>query len=89
MHRIGRTGRAEASGDAFTLMVAEDSKHVSDIERFIGRKIERTKLEGFNYQYTALFEEGKPGVNPLHERRVRGVRLSGGYYFGPTARRRR
>ena len=28
VHRIGRTGRAEATGDAFTLMVAEDAKHV-------------------------------------------------------------
>ena len=88
VHRIGRTGRAEASGDAFTLMVAEDSKHVVSIERFIAQKIERKKLEGFNYQYTALFDEGKPGAQPIHERRVRGVRLSGGYYFGPTRRRR-
>ena len=39
IHRIGRTGRAEADGDAFTLMVAEDSQHVASIERFIGQKI--------------------------------------------------
>ena len=32
IHRIGRTGRAEATGDAFTLMVAEDSQHVHAIE---------------------------------------------------------
>jgi ATP-dependent RNA helicase RhlE len=88
VHRIGRTGRAEASGDAFTLMVAEDSKHVADIERFIAQKIERKKLDGFNYQYSAVFDEGKPGVGALHERKVRGVRLTGGYYFGPTRRRR-
>lgn len=89
IHRIGRTGRAEASGDAFTLMVAEDSQHVSSIERFIGKKVERVKLENFNYKYTALFEEGKPGQPTGHERKVRGVRLSGGYYFGPAKRRRR
>jgi ATP-dependent RNA helicase RhlE len=89
VHRIGRTGRAQATGDAFTLMVAEDSKHMAAIERFIGKKIERVKLDSFNYKYTALFEEGKPGQQSIHERRVRGVRLSGGYYFGPAKRRRR
>src|ERR1051325_11253902 len=34
IHRIGRTGRAQATGDAFTIMVAEDSRHVYAIERF-------------------------------------------------------
>jgi ATP-dependent RNA helicase RhlE len=89
VHRIGRTGRAEATGDAFTIMVAEDAKHVSAIERFISQKIERVKMEGFPYQYTVLFDEGKAGVRPLSERRIQGVRLSGGYYFGPARRRRR
>src|SRR5438034_745125 len=73
VHRIGRTGRAEASGDAFTLMVAEDSKHVVAIERFIDQKIERKKLEGFNYQYQALIDE-KRDQQPADERRTRGVR---------------
>ncbi len=89
IHRIGRTGRAEASGDAFTLMVAEDSSHVHSIERFISKKIERVKLENFNYKYTALFEEGKPGQPQGHDRKIKGVRLSGGYYFGPARRRRK
>jgi ATP-dependent RNA helicase RhlE len=88
VHRIGRTGRAQATGDAFTLMVAEDAKHVASIERFIGVKIERTKLENFNYQYTALFEEAKD-QRTSNEKRVRGVRLSGGYFCGPVKRRRR
>jgi ATP-dependent RNA helicase RhlE len=88
IHRIGRTGRAEASGDAFTLMVAEDATHVFSIERFIGKKIERVKLENFNYKYTALFEEGKPGQQQGFPRKARGVRLSGGYYFGPARRRK-
>jgi len=88
VHRIGRTGRAEATGDAFTLMVAEDARHVFAIERFIGQKVERVKLDNFNYKYTRLFEEPKRGERPLHERQVRGVRLSGGYYFGPVRRRR-
>jgi ATP-dependent RNA helicase RhlE len=89
IHRIGRTGRAEATGDAFTLMVAEDSSHVAAIERFISQKIERVKLENFDYRYTALFEEGKPGQPTGHDRRVQAVRVRGGYFFGPAKRRRR
>jgi ATP-dependent RNA helicase RhlE len=89
VHRIGRTGRAQATGDAFTLMVAEDGRHVTAIERFIGQTIERVKLDNFNYKYTALFEEGKGDRRSENERRVRGVRLSGGYYCGPARRRRR
>jgi ATP-dependent RNA helicase RhlE len=88
VHRIGRTGRAEATGDAFTLMVAEDASHVYAIERYIGKKIERLKLENFNYKYTALFEEAKPGQKDTFPRKVKGVRLSGGYFFGPARKRR-
>jgi ATP-dependent RNA helicase RhlE len=88
VHRIGRTGRAQAAGDAFTLMVAEDATHVQAIERFIGKKIERVKLPDFNYQYTRLFDEDKD-ERSVRDRRFRGVRLSGGYYFGPARRRKR
>jgi ATP-dependent RNA helicase RhlE len=88
IHRIGRTGRAEATGDAMTLMVAEDSKHVVAIERFISQKIPRVRLENFDYRYTALFEEEKPGAARGHDRRVQAVRIRGGYYFGPAKRRR-
>src|SRR5215470_2510727 len=88
IHRIGRTGRAEAIGDAFTLMVAEDGHHVQAIERFIGQKIPRVKLENFDYRYTALFEEGKPGRPAGSPPRITGARIRGGYFFGPARRRR-
>ncbi len=87
IHRIGRTGRMENTGDAFTLMVAEDSRHVQAIERFISQKIPRVNLENFDYRYTALFEEGKPGQQG-GPTRVRGARVRGGYFFGPARRRR-
>jgi ATP-dependent RNA helicase RhlE len=87
VHRIGRTGRAESTGDAFTLMVAEDAMHVFSIERFIGQKIPREKLEGFDYRYTALFEADKPGAAKPHERKVQMVRIGGGYFFGARKRR--
>jgi ATP-dependent RNA helicase RhlE len=87
IHRIGRTGRAEASGDAMTLMVAADATHVYAIERFISQKVPRVKLDKFNYQYTALFEEDKPGAKTSFPGKVRGARVRGGYFFGPAKRR--
>ena len=89
IHRIGRTGRAEASGDAFTIMTAEDASHVFAIERFISQKIPRVKLENFDYKYTMLFEEGKPGQKPGgFPGKARGARVHGGYHFGMARRRR-
>ena len=89
IHRIGRTGRAEHSGDAFTIMVAEDAPHVYAIERFISQKIPRVKLENFDYTYTALFEEAKAGQAATgFPGKVRGGRVHGGYHFAPGRRRR-
>ena len=50
VHRIGRTGRAQAVGDAFTLVTPENAQDVRDIERFIGQKIPELRLEGFDYK---------------------------------------
>ncbi len=57
VHRIGRTGRAQSTGDAYTLVTEEDVRDARSIERFIGASIERKKLEGFPYIYSALFDE--------------------------------
>jgi ATP-dependent RNA helicase RhlE len=77
VHRIGRTGRAEQAGDAFTLVTAEELKAMSDIEKFINQNVPRLRLDGFNYVYTALFDEGKRPLRP-----VKGFRTSRGYSFG-------
>jgi Superfamily II DNA and RNA helicases len=50
VHRIGRTGRAQAVGDAFTLVTPENASDIRDIQRFIGAKIPEIRLEGFAYQ---------------------------------------
>ncbi len=50
VHRIGRTGRAQAVGDAFTLVTPDNAGDVRDIERFIGAKIPEIRLEGFDYK---------------------------------------
>jgi len=87
VHRIGRTGRAENTGDAFTLMIAEDAMHVFSIERYISQQIPREKLEGFNYRYTALFEAQKANAPKPYERKVQMSRIGSGYFFGARKRR--
>lgn len=65
VHRIGRTGRAEAQGDAFTLLTADEVDFAKSVELFIKQKVERRKLAGFDYAYTALLDEGaKPLRKP-------------------------
>lgn len=81
VHRVGRTGRAERVGDAFTLVTAEEAKAMIEIEKFIAQKIPRQRLPGFNYVYTALFDEGKNLFKP-----VKGVRTSRGYSYGRFGR---
>lgn len=83
VHRIGRTGRALQVGDAVTIFTAEEIDHVRSIERFIGTAIKRVKLEGFNYLYTALFNESQIPAGGVGK----GVRTARGYSFG--ARRKR
>jgi len=63
VHRIGRTGRANAVGDAISFVTNEDHGELRALERFIGRGIVRKKAEGFNYSAAA------PAFNPAEERR--------------------
>ena len=49
IHRIGRTGRAEREGDAFTLVTPEDDATVKMIERAVGQRIPRETIAGFDY----------------------------------------
>jgi ATP-dependent RNA helicase RhlE len=48
IHRIGRTGRAERTGDAFTLVTPEDAPLVRQIERAVGSSLERRQIAGFD-----------------------------------------
>lgn len=50
IHRIGRTGRAEQSGKAFTLVTPEDEPSVRDLEKKLGRKVQRCVLPVFTEQ---------------------------------------
>ncbi len=52
-HRIGRTGRAAKTGDAFTLVTNEDVSMVRAIERLLNAKLERRQMPGFDYNVAA------------------------------------
>jgi ATP-dependent RNA helicase RhlE len=49
IHRIGRTGRAEATGDAITFVARDEHKYLRQIERFIGREFAPVECAGFTY----------------------------------------
>ena len=65
VHRIGRTGRAHAIGDAISFVTPEDQGPLRSLERFIGRGIIRKKAEGFDYNQAA----------PPRDERERGARV--------------
>ena len=50
VHRIGRTARAEATGDAFSLVSPDEEPMIKDIERLINQRLPRVTLPDFNYQ---------------------------------------
>jgi ATP-dependent RNA helicase RhlE len=49
VHRIGRTGRAATTGDAITLMCADEIGTVRLIERVLGQEIPRVSKAGFDF----------------------------------------
>jgi ATP-dependent RNA helicase RhlE len=49
IHRVGRTARAEAIGEAYTLVSPEEESDLRQIERAVGKPIKRVTLPGFDY----------------------------------------
>lgn len=87
VHRIGRTGRAQAVGDAFTLVSPENRDDVRAIQRFIGQTIPELKLEGFNYAPLTARPEPAPGQGQRGQRQGGGGgRSQGGYSHGGQSR---
>jgi ATP-dependent RNA helicase RhlE len=61
IHRSGRTGRAQLTGEAFTLTVPADEATVREIERALGTRLERRRLPDFDYG--AFVPEKAPTTN--------------------------
>ena len=62
VHRIGRTGRAGTTGNAISLVCADESKQLRDIERVINKPLERVEIEGFEPDHVL------PLSSPGHDR---------------------
>ena len=76
VHRIGRTGRANAIGDAISFVTPEDQGELRSLERFINRGIVRKRAEGFDYNASAPANE--PGSEERRPRQQQGQRGGGG-----------
>ena len=82
IHRVGRTARAEMTGDAFTLASAEDEEFIRLIEKAIGKQLPRITFPNFNYDELPphalghapkpeeLYHRTSPATHVTHQRRV-------------------
>ena len=100
VHRIGRTGRAQAVGDAISFVTPEDHGELRSLERFIGRGLVRKRAEGFDYHaagpaQTESSREERPRQQrgqsqsrpaPARSRAPQGGRTQGGGGGGGASR---
>jgi len=95
VHRIGRTGRAGKKGEAVSLVSADEFKQLSDIERLIGRKLERRLIDGFEPDHDVPESrldarpkkpaKNKPNRNRRNANKGRSSQKSGGGANSPKA----
>jgi ATP-dependent RNA helicase RhlE len=74
IHRIGRTGRATRSGEAFTFVTGEDKDMVSAINRILGSKIEQRFLSTFDYKSSVPNREGRSPWMRKPQQKLSGVK---------------
>ena len=85
-HRIGRTGRAAKTGDAFTFVTREDEPLVRSIERVLGERIERRTVKGFDYAKAAPHRDTEFARPPRQSQRRRTpAPAQPGHGRGPAA----
>ena len=97
-HRIGRTGRATKSGDAFSFVTSEERDLVDSIEYVLGKQIARCTLEDFDYSRPAPAGSGRvrhpmrmPAISelPTRFRSSTPVKKTASYHMSPGASGRR
>jgi ATP-dependent RNA helicase RhlE len=76
IHRIGRTGRATCSGEAFTFITRDDRDMVRAINRIIGSEIEQRTLSTFDYGSPAPKRENRSQWKRKPQRKFSGVKKS-------------
>jgi ATP-dependent RNA helicase RhlE len=75
VHRIGRTGRAGATGEAISLVCADDKPLLADIENLIRRQVVREVVAGFEpnpSERAEPIQRGRGGQRPAQRERARG-----------------
>ncbi len=73
IHRIGRTGRAGASGEAISLVAPEEERYLAEIERLLKKKVEVVAAEGFD-PALARSERGERATRAAHGERTERAR---------------
>ena len=75
VHRIGRTGRADAVGDAISFVTPDDETYVRGVEKMTRRSVPRRRVEGFDYsEAPAVAHQPRPMHVPRPRERNFGVR---------------
>ena len=82
-HRIGRTGRAQLTGEAFTFMEQDDEPMVRAIERVLGSPVERRRVAGFDYG--GAFPASKPATPSYADHRPQQSRGSANHTAAPRS----
>ena len=92
VHRIGRTGRAGSTGEAVSLVSADEFKQLSDIERLIQKLLPREIIDDFDPEH--VLPESRLDHRPIKPRKPKKPRVEhqdgqthGGQRSGPKARR--
>jgi ATP-dependent RNA helicase RhlE len=84
-HRIGRTGRASKTGDAFTFVTGEDLGLAHSLKRVLGEKLEYQSVDGLTMNM--LVDNGAPAHRTSRGSRGNGAKpLNGKKHFSPKAR---
>jgi len=73
IHRIGRTGRAKRTGDAFTLVTPDDNDMIRKLEKIMNQKLKRQTIKGFDYSTPVPSQHSSAKLNkpsPLTMREI-------------------
>ncbi len=90
IHRVGRTGRADAVGDAFTFVAPEEEDDLRRIERAIGKRLPRVTVPDFDYTAVPEPQVQSPAQRPATSHAPRdGARRGGSTRRGPAPKGRR
>jgi len=86
IHRVGRTARNGATGEAFTFVAPEEQSDLGAIERAVGRRLDRRTLAGFDYQARAAEKLEIPLAERIAAIRARKSEAVGGRQRRPPCR---